>query len=61
MTYVVGDEFIVASVASGGAGSHADQGSTRQQVVDGTLLNGARVVVRLVEEDGVGDGRLQWS
>ena len=61
MTYVMGDEFIVASVASGGAGSHADQSGTRQKIVDGTLLNGARVVVRLVQQDSVSDRWLQWS
>ena len=59
--YVVGHKFVVASVASGGTGGHADQSGVGQQVVDGSLLDRTGIVVRLIQQNGVSDRRLQRS
>lgn len=60
-SYVMGYKFVVAAVAAGCTSGHTDKGCTRKKVVDGSLLNGRRVVMALIKKNCMRNGRLQWS
>ena len=55
----MGYKLVVAAVAARRTSGHADKGCTRQKVVDGSFLNGRRIIVALIKEDCVRNGRLQ--
>ena len=53
------NKFIVASITASCATGHINERCAGQQIVDGSFLDWRRIVVRLIKENGVSNGRLQ--